>query len=458
MRAVRTYRTRADPFSADWAEVADMLSVAPELEAAALFGWLDARHPGRYAPGQLRTFQRRVSDWRVFNCEKLLSLPQVHEPGLVMQTDGMCLNQLQVTIAGRPLKHMLIHSVLPYSNWEWPVIAPSESFLAIQRSFQSAVLELGHVPRYHQTDNTTAATHRLRPDTISEQVRTAGGRAFNEPYLALMDRYGVEPRTTHLASPDENGDVEALNGAFARALLQHLLLRGSRDFPAVEVYERFVQDVARQRNVHRKARLLEELAVMRVLTVAALVDHHELRPRVAGDGTVSVMENRYSLHSGLAGKIILVQVSDWRIRFFYNGRLVAEKDRLTGRGRADVDYRHVVSSLLRKPGGFRRYRYFDALLPTPAFRRAWEYLDAHLPPPRAEIVYLRLLKLAADYLQTDVELAVQLALDSGQPWDDQTISSLVRPSVPAPPAIERGPFDLTAYDRLLSQEVRDDLS
>ena len=44
-----------------------MLKDAPELEAKSLFEWLCEQKPGQYQEGQLRTFQRRVSTWRVFN-------------------------------------------------------------------------------------------------------------------------------------------------------------------------------------------------------------------------------------------------------------------------------------------------------------------------------------------------------------------------------------------------------
>ena len=43
----RTYRTREDPFTKDWLEMASMLKAAPELEAKALFEYLLGRlsHP-----------------------------------------------------------------------------------------------------------------------------------------------------------------------------------------------------------------------------------------------------------------------------------------------------------------------------------------------------------------------------------------------------------------------------
>lgn len=448
MRKPRTYRTRLDPFEKDWPLVEEMLEDAPGLEAKALFEWLCDRHPDRYQEGQLRTFQRRVSEWRALHVPQLVSLEQERMPGEVLQTDGMWLNDLKVTIQGVDFSHILIHSVLPYSNWEWGVVAQSESLVALTRGFQSAVTQLGHVPELHQTDNTTAATHDLRSMAEASQ-RAESGRVYNTDYLALLEHYGVAPRTTHLGSPDENGDVEAANGALQRALEQHLLLRGSRDFESIDDYEGFVQEVMRRRNRLRQHRLDEELAVMRPVSVAPLPAMREYRPRVSRSSTIRVLGNSYSVPSGLIGRQVVARVFEWHIEVHFAGRLVQQMPRLTGRRQTRVDYRHVIDSLLRKPGGFRRYLHREQMFPQPVFREAWEQLDARTSPRRADLTYLRILKLAADYLETDVALALQLLLDSDEDWDDQIVAAMVKPETPSAPVVERPDVDLDEYDCLL---------
>jgi hypothetical protein len=157
----RSYRTRANPFAEDWPQIEQMLGRSPELEAKSLFEWLGEQQPGKYDQGQLRTFQRRVQEWRALHQPQVAVLEQVHTPGEVLQTDGTWLTELGVTIQGQPFKHLLIHCVLPYSNWEWGAIAQSESLLALQRAVQSSLFKLGTVPRYHQTDHMSAATYHL---------------------------------------------------------------------------------------------------------------------------------------------------------------------------------------------------------------------------------------------------------------------------------------------------------
>lgn len=456
LRQPRTYRTRSDPFAADWPELQAMLERAPELEARTLFDWLRERRPGVYRDGQVRTLQRRVALWRVEHTSPLLTLEQVHRPGEVLQTDGVNLDHLGVTIAGAPFPHLLIHSVLPYSNWEWGRVAQSESLVALRLALGSALVRLGRVPRVHQTDRTSAATHRLVG--VNDRGRTVAERGYNPEYLDLLAHYGLAPRMTHRASPNENGDVEASNGATGRAIAQHLLLRGSRDFPSVAAYERLLCGVFEKRNAARRERLAEELAAMRPLAVAALAPEREVRARVSTGGMIRVLGHPYAVPAGLVGKVVTAWVGEWEVGVWYGGRCWATLPRQTVKGTHQVDYRYVVDTLLRKPGGFRAYRYRDALFPTATFRRAWEALDARLPPRRADLAYLRILKLAAATLEVDVERALADALAAGAPWDDRTIAARVQPPIAPAPALETGAVDLAAYDALLGDppEADDD--
>jgi hypothetical protein len=60
----RTWRTRADPFATVRDEVQGWLAVRPDRTAKSLFDELRERYPDQFVPGQLRTLQHRVKDWR----------------------------------------------------------------------------------------------------------------------------------------------------------------------------------------------------------------------------------------------------------------------------------------------------------------------------------------------------------------------------------------------------------
>ena len=444
----RQYRTRPNPFAEDWPTVEQMLAAAPGLEAKALFAWLDEQHPGRYQSGQLRTFQRHVSTWRALHQPQTAILEQVHRPGEVLQTDGTWLTELGVTIQGQPFKHLLIHSVLPYSNWEWGRIAQSESLAAIQLGLQSTLVKLGHVPQYHRTDNSSAAT--CRPGA---QPQASQQRAYTAGYLQLLAHYGLQPQATNLRSPQENGDVEASNGGLKRAIEQHLLLRGSRDFASIAAYEDFLFDVMDRRNRSRQERWAEELAVMKPLSATPLATNRQVRVRVTRGSLIRVQKNVYSVPTSLIGRQVTVRIHEWRLDVYYQTRLVATLPRLVGAKQHRVNYRHVIDSLLRKPGGFRDYRYRDDLFPSLVFRRAWERLQQWQSPRKADLTYLRILRLAARQLESEVAAALEQLLATSESWDETAVERLLQPEPLPVPQLACGQVHLQQYDRLLS-EVR----
>ncbi len=447
LKQPRRYRTRADPFVEDWPEVEQLLQTAPGLEAKTLFGWLCERQPGKYQEGQLRSLQRRVAEWQALNQKQVAVLEQIHRPGEVLQTDGTWLTELGVTIVGQAFKHVLIHCVLPYSNWEWGVLAQSESLLAYQRALQVTLFKLGVVPQYHQTDNSSAVTHQL--GQADER-----GRAYNPAYLALLKHYGLTPRTIHVGCPEQNGDIEASNGGFKQAVAQHLLLRGSRDFASLSEYEQFLEQVMTRRNEGRKQRLGEELAVMQPLRVAPLGLYQEYRLKVNRGSLIRLHKNVYSVPTSLIGRIVMVRVYEWHLEVYFGQYLVEKMPRLIGQKQQALNYRHLIDSLLRKPGGFRDYRYREALFPTIVFRQAWDRLNQWYAPRKADLIYLRILQLAAQTLESDVAAALSRLLEDQPRWDETDVERLTQREPPqsAPrPELALSLVNLAQYDALLRE-------
>jgi hypothetical protein len=445
----RRYRTRPDPFAEDWPKVEAMLESAPSLEAKALFEWLCEQHAGRYGPGQLRTFQRRVRMWRALHQEQVAVLEQVHRPGEVLETDGTWLSDLGVTIQGQPFKHMLIHSVLPYSNWEWGRIAQSESLGALHLGLRSTLIKLQHVPEYHRTDNSSAATY-----WPGAKVQTNPRREYTDEYLQMLTHYGIKPQTTNVKSPQEIGDVESLHGGTKRAIAQYLLLRGSREFASLEAYEAFLFQVMERRNHPRGDALAEELAVMKPLTATPSAVNRQVRVRVSRGSLIRVQKNVYSVPTSLIGHRVTVRIHEWHLDIYYQSRLVETLPRLVGESQHHVNYRHVIDSLLRKPGGFRDYRYRDDLFPSLLFRRAWEQLNRWKSPRRADLTYLRILRLAARTMESEVSVALELLLATPGPWDETDVERLVRPEAIPVPQLVCAEVHLQQYDRLLSEVHR----
>jgi hypothetical protein len=444
LKPARTWRTREDPFAADWEEIAARLEESPELEAKALFEDLMRRRPGCYEEVQVRTFQRRVKQWRAqHGPAREILLPQQHRPGEAMQTDFTSGASLRVTIAGESFAHLLCNSVLPYSNWQSVVVCLSESLLALRHGVQAALFRLGRVPQWHQTDNSTSATHDLR----------TGKRGFNVEYEQLMAHLGMRPRTIAIGESQQNGDVEALNGSLKRRVEQHLLLRGSRDFATAAAYEAWIDTVIERANRTRSVRFGEEVAAMRVLSASRLPLYRELSVRVSSNGTIQVQKNTYSVPPRLRGERLTVRLSDLHLEVYYSGQKQLILDRLRGEGRHQVDYRHVIWSMVKKPGGFARYRYREALFPTPLWHQAYEALSAGLPDRQADLEYLRVLHLSAATLQHEVEAAVELLLGERKLPVYAAVRTLTLQRQPEVPALAPLEPEFDSYDELLVGEA-----
>jgi hypothetical protein len=441
LKRPRNWRTRKDPFDAVWPDIVERLKEASELEAKTLFEELLEKEPEKYQVGQLRTLQRRVRQWRAQQGpEKTVFFSQVHRAGEAMQTDFTWATDLGVTIGGEAFPHMLCHPVLPYSNWEWATVCHSESMAALKRGVQAALFHLGRVPRFHQTDNSTSATHNI----------SDGKRSFNEEYAALMRHLSMEPRTIWPGESEQNGDVEALNGVFKRRLKQHLLVRGSHDFESAEAYEAWVQAVATKANRVRTAQVAEELAVMRTLSVERLPECREEEATVTAWSTIRIKHNAYSVPSRLIRERVRVLVYDDRLEVLHKGQHQLTVDRLRGRNGHCVNYRHIIWSLVQKPGAFERYRYREDLFPTLAFRRAYDTLHERQAGRKADLEYLRILHLAASTMESDVEAALELLLTSGGLSSADDVKNMVSPAQPTVPALAVPEIDLHRYDALLT--------
>jgi hypothetical protein len=453
MEEPRTWRTREDPFEEHWPAVVEMLKKEPGLEAKSVFGWLVEQQPGRYAEGQLRTLQRHIKRWRASEGpEKRVFFAQAHRPGEAAQTDFTWATELGVTICGQLFAHMLCVFVLPYSNWEWVTVCLSEAMAALRRGVQSALFQLGRVPTWHQTDHSTAATHRLPGGADGESAEEQRRRPFNDEYLALMRHYGMAPRTTEVGAKEQNGDVEAGNGALKRRLEQALLLRGSRDFESRDAWERFVEEVVQKANRTREKRLAEELAVMRPLVVARLPEYVELDVKVSEWSTIRVKNCAYSVPSRLKHERVHVHLYEDRLDIQYAGKSQLVVPRLRGDSRHLINYRHVIWSLVQKPGAFERYVYRDEMFPSSTFRCAYDAIQTPHRGVKGDLEYLRILHLAASTMEADVEMALALLLAEGVvPTSDAVKAIVATPSRVEVPALAQPVVELKTYDGLLSE-------
>jgi hypothetical protein len=441
----RGWRTRADPFAAVWATVILPLLVADEkrvLEATTLLDVLNERHPGEFTAGQARTLQRRLRDWRAVNGpEKEVFFEQQHVPGREASIDFTHCDELGVTVAGEPFPHLLFEFVLSFSKWLWACIAFAETFEALTTGVQGALWDLGAAPSVLRSDNLSAATHELK---------LTGGRTLTTRFRGVLDHYGLRSTRIQPGESHENGIAEQRHYRSKKALAQALLLRGSSDFESEAAYRAFVADLIAKDNLKRNVgpALDEERKHLRALPSSPVPGYTIVPSRVRKWSTIRVGRKTYSVPSRLIGHRITARLHPDIVEVYYHDELVLTMPRLHGDDDHRIDYRHVIWSLVRKPGAFARYRYREDLFPSLTFRRAYDALVARRGD-RADVEYVRILHLAASTMESLVEAALVALLDAGEAFDYAAVKVRCTPEPRPYPSVMIGEPDLSVYDRLL---------
>jgi hypothetical protein len=118
-------------------------------------------------------------------------------------------------------------------------------------------------------------------------------------------------------------------------------------------------------------------------------EYTRLSVRVRKWSTVNVSKRIYSVLSRLRGHRVEVRIFADVVEVRVGDKAIETMPRLRGQKAHRIDYRHVIWSLVRKPGAFAAYRYREDLFPSLVFRRAYDALrDAR--GDRADVEYVRI--------------------------------------------------------------------
>jgi hypothetical protein len=442
----RRWRTRPDPFAEVWESFIVPLLKADEkgvLRATTLLDELQECYPGQFQENQVRTLQRRISDWRaVEGPDREVYFPQEHPPGREAALDFTHAEELGVTIGGKAFAHLLFTLKLSFSGWTWVQVAFSETFEALVRGLQGALWDLGGVPQVVRHDNLSAATHELKKSR---------GRRLTSRFRDVLDHYGLESTRIRPGQSHENGVAEKGQDLVKSALAQALVLRGSHEFASVEAYETFARGVVERRLHHRATdKLAIEREHLRPLPSAPVPSYTTHRAKVRRWSTIRVSARTYSVPSRLIGHEVVMRQHPEEVEVYYKDRLIETMPRLIGERTVRVDYRHVIWSLVKKPGAFARYRYREELFPSLMFRRAYDAL-VRFRGERADVEYVRILHLAASTLEGPVERALEQLLATGEPFDYAAAQAIAKPEPVAVPPVRIPPPELGPYDALLTR-------
>ena len=440
MKNKHQWKTHPDIFENIWVEIQTMLGINHGLEAKSLLHYFQQKYPGQYQDSHLRTLQRRIKHWRATEGpSKDVMFEQVHHPGELSQSDFTHMDDLGVTISGEHFKHMVYHFVLTYSNWEHAKICFSESFESFSEGLQESLWVLGGITTVHQTDQMSSAVHKVEDRKV-----------FTDRYQGLLKHYGLEGRKIQVREPHENGDIEQRHYRFKNAVKQALMLRGSSEFESRLAYNEFLSQLLKQLNTGRSVKFTEEKQTLKSLPPTKLDAIKHLTCRVRSGSTLSIDRNMYSVNSRLIGEKVDVKMTSERIEIWVGQTKQDEFPRLIGRGKVQINYRHVIHSLVKKPGAFVNYRHHDELFPSSRFRSAYDWLCQY-KPAKSSKEYLQILKLAADTNETKVDNTLTWLLDQNMPIEYKSVSDLINntDALPSVREVNIPDPDVQSYDTLL---------
>ncbi len=387
----RHWRTCKDTFAYVWeSEIVPLLSNDPALQPKTLFEHLQKKHPGKYGNSKERTFQRRVRKWKAqYGKDKEVIFLQRQIPGRLGLSDFTTLKKVPVMVNGNPLHHILYHFRLAYSGWcHVKVILGGESFSALSEGLQDALWRLGGAPHEHRTDSLSAAFKNMAKDA-KEDVTTR----YNE----LFSHYNLVPTRNNKGKSHENGGIESPHGHLKNRIEQALILRGSNEFSSVADYQDFLNDITRRINQNNQDKITDEFSHLQALPLHRTVDYTEMVVPVSTSSTINVKRALYTVPSRLIGEKLRIHLYNDRLEMYLGMTHVYTAQRVYGtkKHRArNVDYRHLIGSLERKPQAFRYSQLRDDLLPCDTYRAIWKWLDAQMEAKAACKMMVGILSLA----------------------------------------------------------------
>jgi len=418
------WRTKEDPFKNVWeSELVPMLEQSPRLQARTLLDYLQDRYDDQFPDKQLRTLQRRVQSWRALHGpEKEVIFRQNHPPGWQGLSDFTHASSLGVTINGVSFDHSLYHYRLAFSGWEYAkVILGGESFTAVAEGLQNALWECGGTPETHRSDSLSAAFKNLSKHEKED---------LTERYREVCVHYNMEPTRNNRGVSHENGTIESSHRHLKARIDQALMVRGSRDFESIDAYRQFVREVISRHNRRIHKDYMEELAHLGELPERKTTDYTEERVRVTSSSCIKVKSIIYSVPSRLIGEMLKVHLYDDRLECFVGATHTVTLSRIRKKSGYvnQIDYRHLVGELARKPAAFQNYIFKDELFPTLAFRQTWERLSGIYDSRKACKEYVAILKEAAVAdRERDVSVFLEKRLENGGVVSSAEVQALFRP-------------------------------
>ena len=267
----------------------------------------------------------------------------------------------------------------------------------VATGLQNAFTQSNGVPQEVRTDSLSAAYRNHSNETL-----------FTERYSELSTHYSFKPSKNNTGIAHENGAIESANNHLKNQIRQRqaLAIRDSSDFDSVDEYEAFIDEVVQRRNRRIMPLLIEEQRQLQPLPKFDSANYEVHPVKVSSTSTFQLKRVTYSVPSRLVGATLRVHLFDKTLDIYCQGvhtsTLIRVHTSANHRGH-QIDYRHLIGALMKKPRAFRGCQWRDQLLPNEDYRQIWQDIDAQLSADEASLYMVRLLNIAC---KSDREEAV----------------------------------------------------
>lgn len=454
---VQPRSSRKDPLAEVWdSELEPKLVLQPGLLPITLFEYLQDKYPGQYDKVH-RTLQRRVKQWHaLYGSDQEAIFRQEQQPGQQALVDFTVFKGLIILVAGLVLNFRLFHFRLAYSKWSYlKVVQGGESYTALAEGTAESLKRLGAIPNELRTDSLSAAFRNLSTDEAED---------ITQRYQAFCGHYGMQPTRNNRGVAHENGAVESPHGHLKRRIEQQLQMNFPAvtdrryNFDSIDDFQVFIDAIVAKHNRRNEGLLREELALMLPLPATTGVDYTEERVRVSSTSTINLRRVVYSVPSRLIGERMSIRLFDNRLECYLGSTHAVTLQRLHPKGHQrarQIDYRHLIGSLARKPMAFYHAELRDDILPSARWRALWQQAGQRLAPRPLCYLIVGALELAAtENNEGSVATALSALLNEQQDPSLLILQKrlgLAGTSLPEGATLETRQHGLADYDHLLSR-------
>jgi transposase len=388
-------------------------------------------------------------------------IPLEFGPGQDAQFD---FGEAQVIIAGQRLTAQYMVMTLCYSTLPFVMAFPHQRQEALFEGHVQAFDFMGGVPRRIWYDNLTQAVKR---------VLEGHKRQEQQAFTTLRSHHLFEARFCTPRQGHEKGLVENLVGQTRRNFMVPLPEAGS--WTELNAYLRDCCEQEKQHIRYGASQTIgERWAEERPLLLPLPCKPFEACVQAIGfvnkERMVSFEGNAYSvpLNPGNPRITVVVKAFVHCIVINYQGKDVAEHPRCYGKGQEILDPLHYLDLLADRPRAFEHakpIRHWRDQWP-PVYERYLAQLRQRLDEAQAVRRFVQVLRLHGEFPATDIEQAVQRALDAECFSADGVHHLLLVQDDPTPvpvkldlserPQLYQMPVvapDLARYNQLMAQEA-----